>query len=79
MTLVKMGKRQNEVAEMLHITPAAVTQYIKGKRAKIRLTGEEKDKIANIAANCMESGSLGKRDLCQLCENMQDRLSIRTK
>lgn len=78
-SLVKRGKKQNEIAEMLHITPAAVTQYIKGKRAKILLTGAEKKEISKIAADSIKTGEIPKKDLCKLCEKMQSRISTLTK
>ncbi len=77
--LVKMGKKQNEVARMLHITPAAVTQYLKGKRAKISLTREEKSEVMKIASNGMKKGSVKEKDICHLCERMQSRLHRGTK
>ena len=77
--LGKFGKRQNEIAKMLHITPAAVTQYIKGKRAKIKLNGDEKIEVSRIAKIGIKKGSIVEKDICHLCGKMQSRLSGRTK
>lgn len=78
-TLVKMGKKQNEVAKMLQVTPAAVTQYLKGKRAKIKLDGNEKAEAVKIAKKGLKRGAIAEKDICHLCEEMQLRLSGRAK
>jgi predicted transcriptional regulator len=72
--LVKMGKKQNEVAKMLHVTPAAVTQYLKGKRGKIKLNGAEKSEAMKIASHGLKKGSIVEKDICHLCEKMQSRI-----
>ncbi|MBR9690023.1 MAG: Fis family transcriptional regulator [Candidatus Altiarchaeota archaeon] len=69
--LVKTGKKQNEVARLLHVTPAAVTQYIKGKRAKTELTDSEKKQVSKIASKCMKKNVLDEEQLCSLCKKMQ--------
>jgi predicted transcriptional regulator len=74
LALVNKGKKQKTVARMLMVTPAAVTQYIKGKRAKIELTSGEKEEISEIAEKCLKNGCLEEKDLCGLCGRIQSRL-----
>lgn len=70
--LVKSGRKQNEIASILNITPAAVTQYVKGRRAKIELNASEKREVVKIAAKM----PLDDSRICELCKKMQKRFSV---
>jgi len=74
MELVKTGKKQNEIARMLGVTPAAVTQYVKGKRAKIDLTKEETEKVLKLAEYGLKNGKIDEDKICGLCDQMRERL-----
>lgn len=74
-SLLKTKKKQKEIAAILGITPAAVTQYIKGKRAKIELSHEEKRKVDEIAESISDEKNLGEESLCDVCRQIQKRLS----
>ena len=66
--LVSMGKSRKEAARILGVTPAAVSQYLKGKRAKVELTPEEKEEIARMVKEGKES------ELCELCKRVAKRM-----
>lgn len=51
--LKKKGKSQKEIAEMLGVTEAAVSQYLSGKRAK---AAKLKEKTKSIFCICKECG-----------------------
>jgi predicted transcriptional regulator len=74
-SLLKTKKKQKEIAAIIGVTPAAVTQYIKGKRAKIELSHEEKRKVNEIADSISESKNFGEDSLCDICRQIQKRLS----
>jgi predicted transcriptional regulator len=74
-SLLKTKKKQKEIATIIGVTPAAVTQYMKGKRAKIELSHEEKRKVNEIADNILENKYFGEETLCELCRQIQKRLS----
>ncbi|MBR9680761.1 MAG: hypothetical protein GOU98_02965 [Candidatus Altiarchaeota archaeon] len=73
--LSKTGKKQNEIARMLHITPAAVTQYIKGKRAKVKLNEKELEGVVELAKISLEAGELEEKNICKLCDEVGKRLA----
>ena len=72
--LVKMGMKQKDVAKILGITPAAVTQYIKGKRAKVPLTDREKEEVRTLAERIWKSGSVDEEEICAICDKIQERI-----
>lgn len=74
MELVKTGKKQNEIARMLSVTPAAVTQYVKGKRAKLDLTADEMKKVTQLAEFGIKNGKIDEDRICGLCDQMRERL-----
>lgn len=74
--LVEAGEKQKDVAEALDLTPAAVTQYIKGKRGKrLELTDGEKDDVNKLVRKVLEGGELRHKDICRLCEKINSRLA----
>lgn len=73
--LVGAGEKQTDVAEALDITPAAVTQYIKGKRAcQLELTGEERAEVEKLVRKVLDGGKLEQEDFCPVCKKIHSRL-----
>lgn len=67
--LLKLGLKQKEIAEKLHVTGAAVSQYIKSKRAAdIKFPQQLKGAISDSAKRIAKSGSAPKetQKLCTL-------------
>ena len=73
--LSKTDKKQNEIAKMLNVTPAAVTQYIKGKRAKVKLIEDELQVVAKIAEKSLKTGKIEEDAMCNLCDKIGERLA----
>ncbi len=56
--MLKLGMKQKEIAEKLHVTGAAVSQYIKSKRAAdIKFPQQLKGAIADSAKRIAKSGN----------------------
>ena len=72
--LIKLGKKQKEIAKLLEVTPAAITQYVKGKRAKINLTASEKQNTIKIAKLIFENKK-SKKEICNLCKKISQRIN----
>lgn len=69
--LKKLGVKQAEIARMMGVTPAAISQYVKGKRGKRLSFGTEmQKKIAasakKIATKAFDEEKL-MREMCELC------------
>jgi len=64
------GLSQKETAEKLGITPAAVCQYVSGKRGRIDITDELILKEVRVSAKkIIENGDRGcKSETCRLCK-----------
>ena len=64
------GLKQNEVAKKLCVTPAAVSQYLSGKRAKVRVIDEEVSKEINKSAERIikKGGKILVSETCRLCK-----------
>jgi len=73
--LVEAGEKQKDVAEALDITPAAVTQYIKGKRAgRLKLVREEKKEVEGLVRKVLDGKKLKQEDFCPVCKKINSRL-----
>ncbi len=72
--LVGRGMKQNRVAEVLGITPAAVTQYLKGKRGRVELTEDEIGLIKEILSPLKEGEHLDDEKVCEICRKIQERV-----
>jgi len=68
--LKREGKSQKEIAKCLGITPAAVTQYLKGRRARITLKEEEKREIEKMVRR-----GIKKEELCRICRKIGERIA----
>jgi hypothetical protein len=69
------GLNQTETAEKLCISPAAISQYLSGKRGKMNVTDKERGKEINISAKRIIQ--LGDEALvsetCRLCKIFTSR------
>jgi len=72
--LLNLNKKQNEIAKILNVTPAAITQYVKGKRAKIELTPSEKKIIKILAKKIVNKNEEDEKQLCSLCKKITNRV-----
>jgi len=67
----RLGVKQAEIARMMGVTPAAVSQYIKGKRGKvIQFDAGVKKLITASAKKIASTGITGEdlsREICELC------------
>jgi len=67
--LAKNGMKQNKIAEKLDVTEAAVSHYIKNKRAqKIELTRKLKEAVEHSARRIAKEGVDVMKELHQLCQ-----------
>ena len=67
-SLLKLGKTQKEIALLLSITPAAVSQYKNKKRAKsVKFNQKILEEIDVSAKNIMDNKSCLTRELQKLC------------
>ena len=63
--LHKRGLKVKEIAELLGMTPAAVSQYLHGKRGKeVRVKG-----IDALVEKALR-GELKQEDICNLCDRL---------
>lgn len=69
--LVKRGKSQREVAKILGITEAAVSQYVKKKRAGLELPNEVKEFVKKCAAK-VEDKESAFRQIQVVCKFIKD-------
>lgn len=76
--LVKEKKiPRKKVCETLDLTPAALSQYVKGKRGKgIKLSKKEKQQIHEMG-DYLFDGKKGKKDFisksCEICKTMRKK------
>ncbi len=66
---VQSGKKKNEVAKILGVTPAAVSQYLSGKRARIQLTDDEIEMVKNLVRR-----GLTQEGICKICSSVTRRV-----
>ncbi|MFH0818121.1 MAG: helix-turn-helix domain-containing protein [Candidatus Micrarchaeota archaeon] len=69
--LKKVGMKQAEIARMLGVTPAAVSQYVKGKRGKMVTLPSDIRKRISASAKKISSSGISEdelsREICELC------------
>ncbi|NPA86511.1 MAG: ArsR family transcriptional regulator [Candidatus Diapherotrites archaeon] len=67
--LHRRGLSVSEIARILDLTPAAVSQYLHGKRGKgkVRIRGVEE--LAERAIR----GELRQEDICRVCDELASR------
>jgi predicted transcriptional regulator len=70
--LKKQGKKTCEIAKLLDTTPAAISQYLSGKRGQIDLTKSEMVAIKQV----VERGDFTRETICQLCRQITGRVYV---
>jgi len=78
--LDKLGLNQDEIADRLDISQAAVSQYINGKRGKGQIEDlgkEAQDSLKQLAHGLHDENvdSLGKR-ICSICSKVNSRTDL---
>ena len=67
----RLGVKQAEIARMMGVTPAAVSQYVKGKRGKVIQFDAGVRKLITSSAKRIASTGISDEDLsreiCELC------------
>ena len=66
--LHRRGLKVKEIADLLGMTPAAVSQYLHGKRGKgvVRVKG-----IESVVEKALR-GELRQEDICALCDRLAE-------
>ncbi|MEM5771839.1 MAG: hypothetical protein QXJ96_03140 [Candidatus Aenigmatarchaeota archaeon] len=81
--LIKKGAKRKEIARILCISEAAVSQYLNNKRgSRLRLSKNELIKIDKIAERILKSYRKGKRiskkslarDFCIICRLLKNKV-----
>ncbi len=69
------GLSQNEAAQRLGITPAAVSQYLSGKRGKLDISCNESLQEINISAERIikQGNGITALEICRLCKNFSSK------
>jgi uncharacterized protein len=69
--LKKLGVKQAEIARLMGVTPAAISQYVKGKRGKKISFGMDMQKRIALSAKRIATKALDDerlmREMCELC------------
>lgn len=86
-TMVELGKKQNEIADKLGVTEAAVSQYINDKRGYFEFPDNIHIIIRNSTIKIIEEGEteiLIMNELCRICkyirkENIWNELDKKIK
>jgi len=69
----EMGLKQKEIAERLHLTKSAVSQYIKNKRAsKVKFSNEFEKEIKKSAENIIKKNNF-MQEVETLCKKFKDK------
>ncbi len=66
------GKKTGEIAKLLDTTPAAISQYISGKRGHFSLSKSELKKICKIA----DKSKIKQKEICELCKEITNRIKV---
>ena len=75
--LLKKGLSQKRIAKILGVTEAAVSQYLKSKRASaIKLTKDEKTKLAKTADKILKDEKQAKSLIYQLSNELMGSVSV---
>jgi predicted transcriptional regulator len=69
--LVKQGKSQREVAKLLGLTDAAISQYLKDKRGKAEWLDAEVHKMIQQAAKRVAKGEPVPLEICKICNALK--------
>ena len=67
--LKRLGKTQAEIARIMSVTPAAVSQYVKGKRGKVTQFDDKVKKMITSSAKRIAASEISEEDLFrEICE-----------
>lgn len=69
--LVKQGKKQREVAMLLGVTDAAISQYLKDKRGKAEWLDDEVRRLIQQAAKRIAKGEPVPPEICKICNSLK--------
>ncbi|OUJ18525.1 putative transcriptional regulator [Methanonatronarchaeum thermophilum] len=72
--LVEMGMSQQKISEIIGITPAAISQYVSGKRGyEMEFKGEVRHKIQDFAQQTYEQGNADTLEgICNICDVIKE-------
>ncbi|WGI16677.1 helix-turn-helix domain-containing protein [Methanonatronarchaeum sp. AMET-Sl] len=72
--LVEMGMSQQKVSEIIGITPAAISQYVSGKRGyEMEFKGEVREKIQDFAQQTYNQGEADVlQGVCSICDVVKE-------
>ena len=66
------GFKQKEVANMIGVTDATVSQYLKSKRAKVVLSDENIiEQIEKVAKDLAEGNPTSGANICDICKSVK--------
>ena len=74
--LSEKGLKQREIAEILNITPAAVSQYLKAKRGTTTLRAELSKEAEKSAARIIEDKELAQSEIYHLTQIVKKKAMI---
>ncbi len=63
----ELGLSQKQVSEKLHISEAAISNYLKGKRGNKKIDGKALKKI-RVSAKRIVSGTEINKEICTICK-----------
>ena len=66
------GMRTGEIAKILETSPAAISQYMSGKRGHLNLVESELKKIHNM----VETSNIKHKEICELCKEVTRRIKL---
>lgn len=64
-----MGMKKGEIARLLHTTPAAISQYLSGKRGK-EISRKE---VIQEAIRRILAGEDASKVICSVCREVRER------
>ena len=67
------GMKTGEISKILETSPAAISQYISGKRGHMTLLKGELKTIHKMAKN---HEKMKKNEICKLCKEVSDRIRV---
>ena len=73
--LKQKGMRQIDVADLLGVSPAAVSQYLSKKRGCGSEVEETIQKELDVSSQAIMDGESIREELCRLCRILQRRMN----
>ena len=72
LAMKEQGMKTGEIAKILETSPAAISQYISGKRGHLNLVKSELKKIHKMA----EKSTIKHKEICELCKEVTTRIKL---